>query len=89
MSTELNSDEPWDPTSVDWEENEEKFTRKYHHAWNVVSSNHSGHEDTNTFDPMKQAAIGDMLSDLPKVRMARYVTRALRRGKLAEDVDYD
>ena len=29
---ELTSDELWDPTDVDWEENEEKFTRKYHHA---------------------------------------------------------
>ena len=38
---------------------------------------------------MEQAVIDDMLSDLPKVRMARYTTRALRTGKHAEDVDYD
>ena len=86
---ELTSDEPWDPTDVDWEENEEKFTQKHRHAWNVVSSNYSGDEDTDTFDSMEQAAIDDMLSDLPKVRTARYATRALRTGKRAEDVDYD
>ena len=38
---------------------------------------------------MEQAVIDDMLSDLPKVQMARYATRALRTGKRAEDVDYD
>ena len=38
---------------------------------------------------MVQAIINDMLSDLPKVWMARYATRALRMGKRAEDVDYD
>ena len=82
-------DRLWDPTDVDWELNEEKFTQKYRHARNAVSSNHSGDQDTDTFDPMEQAAIDDMLSDLPKVRTARYATRALRTGKRAEDVDYD
>ena len=37
---ELTSDELWDPTDVDWEENGEKFTRKYRHARNAVSSIH-------------------------------------------------
>ena len=86
---ELTSDEPWDPTDVDWEENEEKFTRKYCHARNAVSSIHSGDEDTDPFDSMEQATINDMLSDLPKVRAARYATRALRTGNRADDVDYD
>ena len=86
---ELTSDEPSDPTDVDWEENEEKFTWKYRHARNAVSSTHSGDEDTDTFDSMEQAAIDDMLSDLPKVRAAQYGTRALRMGKRANDVDYD
>ena len=45
--------------------------------------------DKENFDPMEQAVIDDMLSDLPKVRMARYATRALRTGKRAEYVDYD
>ena len=35
---ELTSDKPWDPTDVDWEGNEEKFTRKYRHARNAASS---------------------------------------------------
>ena len=43
----------------------------------------------DAFDPMEQAIIDDMLSDLLKVRMARYATRGLRTGKRAEDVDYD
>ena len=43
----------------------------------------------DTFDPMEQAAIDDMLSDLPNVRTAQCTTRALRMGKRAEDVDYD
>ena len=38
---------------------------------------------------MEQAVNDDMMSDLPKGRMARYATRALRTGKRAEDVDYD
>ena len=71
---ELTSNEPWDPTNVDWEENEEKFTRKHRHTRNAVSSIHSGDEDTDTFDTMEQAPIDDMLSDLPKVRAARYAT---------------
>ena len=41
---ELTLDEPWDPTDVDWEENEEKSTRKYCHAQNVVSSIHQEDE---------------------------------------------
>ena len=41
---ELTSDEPWDPTDVDWEENEDKFKRKYSHAWNAVSSIHQEDE---------------------------------------------
>ena len=86
---ELTSDEPWDPTDVDWEENEEKFTRKYRHAWNAVSSIHLEDEDKENFDPMEQAVIDHMLSDLPKVRTARYATRSLRTGKRTEDVDYD
>ena len=86
---ELTLDEPRDPTNVDWEENKEKVTQKYRHAWNVVSSIHSGDEDTDTFDSMEQATINDMLSDLPKVRAARYAMRARRTGKRAEDVDYD
>ena len=86
---ELTSDELWDPTDVDWEENEEKFTRKYRHARNTVSSIHQEDEGKDTFDPMEQAIVDDMMSDLPKVRMARYATRALRTGKRAEDVDYD
>ena len=68
---ELTSDEPWDPTDVDWEENEEKFTRKYRHARNAVSSIHQQDEGMNTFDPMEQAIIDDMMSDPPKVWMAR------------------
>ena len=83
------SSQPWDPTDVDWEENEEKFTRKYRHARNAASSIHLEDEGKDTFDPMEQAIIDDMLSDLPKVRTARYATRALRTGKRAEDVDYD
>ena len=43
----------------------------------------------NTFDPMEQAVIDDMLSDLPKVWMARYAACALRMGKRVEDVEYD
>ena len=86
---ELTSDEPRDPTDVDWEENDEKFTRKYRHVWNAVSSIHLEDEDKENFDPMEQAIINDMLSDLPKVQMARYATRALRMGKRAKDVDYD
>ena len=74
---------------VDWEENEEKFTRKYHHAWNAVSSIHLEDENKENFDPMEQAIIDDMLSDLPKVRAARYAKQALRMGKRAEDVEYD
>ena len=49
---ELTSDEPWDPTDVDREENEEKFTHKYRHAWNAVSSIHQEDEGMNTSDPM-------------------------------------
>ena len=63
---ELTSDEPWDPTNVDWYENEEKFTQKYRHAWNVVSSIHQEDEGTDTFDPMEQVIFDDMLSGLPK-----------------------
>ena len=54
---ELTSDEPWDPTDVDWEENEEKFTRKYRHARNAVSSIHLEDEGKDTFDHMEQAVI--------------------------------
>ena len=86
---ELTSDEPWDPTDVDWEENEEKFTRKYRHAQNAVSSINQEDEGMNTSNPMEQAIIDDMMSDLPKVRMARYATRDLRMGKRAKHVDYD
>ena len=68
---------------------EEKFTRKYRHARNVVSTIHQEDEGTNTFDPMDQTIIDDMMSDLSKVRVARYATRALRTGKRAKDVDYD
>ena len=57
--------------------------------WNVVSSIHQEDEGTDAFDPMEQAIIDAMLSDLPKVRMAQYATRALRMGKRAEGVDYD
>ena len=73
---ELTSDEPWDPTNVDWEGNEEKFTRKYRHVRNAVSSIHLEDEGKDTFDPMEQAIINDMMSDLPKVRTARYATHA-------------
>ena len=69
--------------------NEEKFPRKYHHAQNAISSIHQEDKGKDAFDPMEQATIDDMLSDLPKVQMARYATRALRMGKRAEDVDYD
>ena len=55
----------------------------------MVSPIHSGDEDTDNFDSMEQATIGDMLSDLPKARAAWYATRALRMGKRGEDVDYD
>ena len=60
---------------MDWEENEEKFTRTYHHARKAASS--------------IPAILDNMLSDLHKVRTVRYATRALRTGKRAEDVDYD
>jgi len=65
---ELTSDDPWDPTDVDWEENEEKFTRKDRHAWNAISSIHPGDEGRDDFDSMEQAIIDDMLSDLLKLR---------------------
>ena len=80
---ELTSDESWDPNNVDWEENEENFTQQFHQAWNAISSIHYA------FHSKEQATINDMLSDLPKEWMARYVTRALRMGKHAKDIDYD
>ena len=43
----------------------------------------------DTFDSMELSTIDDMLSDLPKVWMAQYLTRARKTGKRAEDVDYD
>ena len=85
---ELTSEEPWDPNEDDWEENEQKFTRKFRNARCTFGAvNEATDEGLTIFDSREQAVIDDMLSELPEVRSAQYVSRALKSGNRSENLN--
>jgi hypothetical protein len=91
----LTSDEPWDPTSEDWEENEAKFTRKHRHARSITTKG----DMTAPFDVRTAATNCSTLesetyeryfADAPKLCTASYaVSRVAKSGKRKLGIDYE
>ena len=72
---ELTSEGSCNPNEVDHEENEQKFMRKFRN-------------EGCTFDAVNEATDeGLTIFELPEVRSAQYVSRALISGKRSENLD--
>ena len=85
---ELTSEGSCNPNEIDYKENEQKFTHKFRNAgYTSDAVNEATDEGLNIFDPREQAVIDDMLGELPEVRNAQYVSRALKSGNRSENLD--
>ena len=85
---ELISEGSCNPNEIDYEENEQKFTRKFRNAgYTFDAVNEATDEGLTIFDSREQAVIDDMMGELPEVRSAQYVSRALIPGKRSENID--
>jgi hypothetical protein len=92
----ITSDEPWDPTSGDWEENKAKFTRKHRHARSITSKGDctrfltvATRAATNCSE-LESETFENFFNEITMIRTASYVTsRAAKSGKRKLGVDYE
>jgi hypothetical protein len=91
----MTSDEPWDPTSEDWEESEAKFTRKHQHAGSITSNKgkmacNCSTKVTSSCSELEQEIHEHYFDEAPRVRTVNYATsRAAKSGKRKLDVNYE